>query len=186
MWKRLHQRLEILEFPHCKYLPKPASTALDEFEEKWDFQLPVSYREFVLLFGSGEIAEWFNIYAPGYRKPRRKDLGHFIRTFRKLFSERRVRRRWESPDRILRLIQFCDTHGGDYIGWDPEDVRDSAKHEYGIYIMPHSSGWCRPLASSFKEFIQDVCLGDGFEKFWDNEGKARPQVFSPALDTSRR
>ena len=55
------------------------------------------------------------------------------------------------------------------------DVRNAHTHDYGIYVLPRNSSTAqvKELAGSFREFIENVCLGHGFDRFggyWGEEG----------------
>jgi hypothetical protein len=65
----------------------------------------------------------------------------------------------EVAAQIRRLIFFCSLDGGEDIGWDPEDVRDSEAPEYGVYVLPRL-GPPVECAHSFEQFVFDICLGE--------------------------
>jgi hypothetical protein len=189
MWDSLRGRLEIWEDDDD--VPKPSPAALDAYEAATGFRLPESYRQFVLAFGPGELAEMFTIAAPGYPDNHDEDidLGRMTRGFRKRAGfERRSDEdlaTWhDDPRRAGRLVLFAKDIGPDYYGWDPEDVRDAEAHEYGIYALMHSDPRVLNLAGSFREFIEEYCLGKGWVSEvgheWPEEDPWPRMVFSPA------
>jgi hypothetical protein len=167
MWDSLRDRLEIWEDDDD--VPKPGTSALDAYEAATGFRLPESYSQFVLAFGPGELGGLFMIAAPGYpdHPDEDIDLGRMSRGFRKRAGfERRSDEDlagWhDDPRRARRLVLFAKDIGPDYYGWDPEDVRDTEAHEYGIYALMHSDPRVLNIAGSFREFIEEYCLGDGW------------------------
>src|SRR5262245_6755722 len=129
-WRSLYDRIAKV-YPTYRYVPKPTPQAIDEFEATAVFALPHSYREFIEVFGPGELSQRFQFHAPGYAKRNKiLDLSHFNQLFRecKAFFPKET-----MTNLIARQIVFCVTISGDWIGWDPQDVCDPVNHEYGIY-----------------------------------------------------
>jgi len=124
--------------------------------------LPASYRDFVQVFGPGEIAGYFIVFAPGYPNRRSGSLTHFIDVNRGKEIHEALIEVYDDEEFINRMLPFGSTIGGDLIVWDPDDVRDKRKQEYGVYILPDDQTKIVYLASSFQEFVEKVCLGDGF------------------------
>src|SRR5262249_36358493 len=67
VWSQLPRRLEIvvrqgraIEAPNEKRF----DTALDDYEARAAFRLPLPYREFVHWFGPGALSAWFQLAAP--------------------------------------------------------------------------------------------------------------------------
>jgi hypothetical protein len=159
--------LEIRELPagsRIKALPRPSDDDLNRYERESGFRLPLSYRAFVKVFGPGELGGDFRLRAPGYPDHPHADLGRsnaeiragLTKTFLSLFND---------PDRVARMVFFCAPGGGDWIGWDPEDIRDAELHEYGIYEIGDEE--MEKVADSFPQFIEEVCLGPGNYRTFD-------------------
>jgi hypothetical protein len=166
-WQRLYDSLEIRELPadsRIKALPKPSDEDLDLYERESGFLLPLSYRAFIKVFGPGELGGDFRLRAPGYPDDSHADLGRtnaeiragLTETFLSFFTD---------PERVARMVFFCAPGGGDWIGWDPEDVRDARLREYGIYEIGDEQ--MEKVADSFPQFIEEVCLGPGNDKTFD-------------------
>jgi hypothetical protein len=168
LWNELAGRLKIV-IPEGQELDAPAPAALDgaldDLERQAGFHFPESYRRFLHTFGPGELAGHFHIYAPipdGVFGPARE--------YYDIVNENEVIRdpegEWSDigdPELIPRLILFASTTDGGWLFWDPADVRDPQRHEYGVYgHAPENPGKVELVATSFKELITGVCLGKGF------------------------
>ena len=185
-WQKLYDAI-VKTYPSYQYVKKPNSETLDEFEIISGFQLPQSYRDFICIFGPGELGQRFRIHAPGYKRPNHNwDLWQFIKDYR--VWKRDFFNTYQA-EQHARLMVFCDTIGGDLIGWDPEDVRHRDNREYGIYFWPHNYREASLIATSFDVFIRDFCLGVGYFRFWKMEPEwdldDEQQSFSPASDLER-
>lgn len=192
MWKSLYQRLvtdeglELVRPPEEKI-----DAALKRIEGELGIRLPASYAAFIREFGPGEIGGYFRIYGPPI--PGFRDCGNDI------LEENRS---WRDPDGmwaesgdpklVARLVCFSTTIGGDACFWDPEDVRNSRTHEYGIYVLSRGSMdmKVRDAAGSFKEFVERHCLANEFVKIvgghgFDEAEGGPPQRFLPAWRTKK-
>jgi hypothetical protein len=193
MWKRLYQRLitdEGLELVRPSV--EKIDAALDRVEADLGIRLPAGYRAFIHQFGPGEIGGYFRIYGPpitGFR-----DYGNDILEENR--SWREPDGAWASsgdPKLVARPVCFSTTIGGDACFWDPEDVRNSRAHEYGIYVLSRGNMDMKveEAASSFKEFIEKHCLANEFVKIvggngWaEAEGGVPPQRFLAAWRTKK-
>ena len=171
-WQELLAKLEIRLQPGWTSLPRPSEDDLTQFESIHNFQLPTSYKSFIKLFGAGTLAFDFKLLAPACGESPRYNLQLFNQvtktgftpTFLQFFSD---------PDRVQRLVYFAVPESADLIGWDPEDVRDSDNHEYGIYELGASED-LELIAGSFSEFIHSFCLAET-----SDEGVSR-LVYEPA------
>lgn len=147
--------IQVKVMPDRVTLPK--KSALNQFEKEMDFPLPMSYRDFILQFGPGEIAGEIQIAAPGYPNHfDQVDLQRSIHRYRDFPEE--LLEKYSEPERALRLLVFAMTTNADMIGWDPEDIRDQGTHECGIYLIPHDGFEVQHIANSFQEFIDNYCL----------------------------
>ncbi len=159
-WAALKRTLTVPDFPNLKPLAKPTDETLDRYETTTGLRLPHSYRSFIKVFGPGKLAWDYQIAAPGFSEQGWVvDLVKFNAVPHQALREKRVLRQFKNPAQVQRLVFFCRPGDGDLVGWDPEDVRDRRRHEYGIY------GWGREdalgfVAASFTEFIEDICLSE--------------------------
>lgn len=136
--------------------PKPTQGNLDAFETEHGFKLPKSYRDFILVFGPGELGERLQIAAPGY-----PDLGGVVPwdldTRNKSLTLNSEERKLLEPELIQifdRLYFFGIEAGESWLGWDLNDVRDKKMHEYAIWrVVPRY----RPEfdTGSFKALIEN-------------------------------
>lgn len=186
MWDSLRDRLGIVEGDDV--VPRPSEPALDRYEAATGFKLPQSYRQFVRTFGPGELGQVFTVYSPGYPDSG-IDLGRMNQAFRKTASfdkrsDADPARSHDDPRRARRLVLFAHDIGPDYYGFDPEAVRDAEAHEYGIYAVMHSDPRVVNIAGSFREFIEEYCLGDGWVSEvgheWDEDDMGSRLVFTTA------
>lgn len=169
-WDPLIKRLKVYK---RNPVPPARPEALDEYEAANGFKLPESYRQFVLALGPGELGERFAIAAPGY--PRNKfhvDLTKLNRVVHELetLPEDQLREAVSDPQQFRRLVFFGRTSGADVYGWDPQDVRDPAGPEYGIYEAPRHDPVVVNVAGSFPEFVEKFCLGRGRKKTFEAAG----------------
>jgi len=144
---------------------------LDEYEKVNGFKFPTSYRDFIKIFGPGELGEEYVIRAPGYFQPEkstreqrfnlRTDLACFNDRIRNQPISEETINKYFSGDggQISRLVYFAETSIGELIGWDPCDVRSNDSLEYGIYILPRESDHLTLFVESFASFVQEVFFG---------------------------
>lgn len=165
-WRALYRSLEITDLEGTVPVSKPGLDAFAQFERDFSIELPLSYRGFISEFGPGELAGRFVFRAPGYPDfGRYADLAMFTEHWRSKLK------RHVQDQRIARMVYFCETTYGDFVGWDPLDVRDQSVCEYGIYVCVHERDTCDFLKGSFSEFINDICLGDGLPRFLGEDPK---------------
>jgi hypothetical protein len=193
MWKRLYQRLitdKGIEL--VRPAEEKVNAALKRVEGELGTRLPAGYVAFIHQFGPGEIGGYFRIHGPPI--PGFRDYGSDILEENR--SWREPDGAWASsgdPELVARLICFSSTIGGDACFWDPEDVRNSRAHEYGIYVLSRGSMDMKveEAASSFKEFVEEHCRANEFVKIvggrgWEEaEGGVPPQRFLPARRTKK-
>jgi hypothetical protein len=144
---------------------KPTPRDLDHFEQLRGLQFPDEYREFAQTFGPGKFGrdEWC-IYMPGIdweSEPDSLDIDYLYEWW--IHTQER--------ESNLKLILFCEKRYGsprkpaEYFGWNPEDVTDPDRHEYGIYRTYNESQLLAPktpptkVASTFREFVRSYALG---------------------------
>ncbi len=168
MWKRLQKKLTIKP-TYGTPVRKPRDSQLDRFEAEYEFKLPKSYREFVKLFGAGILDGYFRIYSPAH--------GGTVETLDLVAEWESMRENldWlanetfpESSPLLSRAVPFSGTINGDIIVWDPAEKTNSRSHEYTIYIIPRDIGEeITKVADTFREYIEDCCLGDKLAQLFD-------------------
>lgn len=178
-WGSFIETIDVRSAP----VPVPSDDILDQYERLSGFRLPSSYRGFLRTIGPGQCAYDFRIYSPGYGGlPKTFRLAAFNTFMRKRLTAE-VIQDFSDPGRVARLIFFAENSGGDLAGWDPEDIRDSAGHEYGIYLLLKGFDDTPLAAVSFSEFVQDVCFGRRFlELVGDTSDYIPERVFEAARD----
>jgi len=183
-WEALRQTLTICENTTLPTLPKPTDAELDRFERDTGFSLPKSYRAFAKVCGPGELAGDFHFTAPGYPKNERSDLAALNAIIRadeprgpnfETFIESFCR----DPEQVRRMVFFCGTGYGDWVGWDPEDVQDLVGREYGIYQW-HGKQPSK-VADSFAQFVEVFCLA---RPGLDAKRLRERRLFDPDVDLS--
>lgn len=196
-WQELLARLEIIGVPDSVSVPKSTSQTFIDFESMSRYRLPESYKSFMHVIGPGEIAEDYRIRGPGFALPGKSidivtfneqvDLSYFnerIRQKDRPVNETVVNRYFPADaERILRLIYFATNANGELVGWDPLDIRDEQKMEYGVYIKIQEFNCLSLLSDSFSAFVHEVCLGRGYQKILNDTTEypdLHPPVFRPA------
>ena len=178
MWKRLYRRLvtetgrDIIRPPERKI-----DAALRGAEAILGVRLPTQYKGFIRQFGPGTLADEFCILAPVVP-------GSGCSRYDLVGRQSEVRHPKTSywgqkgkPGLVARLICFCGTIGGLIIFWDPADVCNRRTWDYGIYFLPRNdqNAAVRELAGSFREFVEFVCLGRGFDRLGGYEDGSLPK-----------
>jgi len=158
MWKELYNELKIESSK--TNIPKTTSAMLDKLEESIHRKLPKSYREFMIIFGPGELAEYFRIYGPG-KKGGQADLIAFIEMNREIANVQIET--YGEEDFIKRMIPFSDTIGGDVIAWDPSTSNED-NDDYAIFMLPNDRNSIIKLSPDFEAFITKICLSTSFGK----------------------
>lgn len=162
MWQELSSTLT-LKKPDGTPVKKPTASGLSKFEAKHGLKLPASYREFIQIFGPGDLGAYFRIYAPGYPGTI-ADLDAFIEMIRDSEDIYIDTFGKKNAAFIRRMLPFSDTIGGDIIVWDPKTVSSGADHEYHVFMLPDDQETIVELAPDFKTFVLDTCLGPKFGK----------------------
>jgi hypothetical protein len=184
-WTALRRTLSIPDNLPAPPLAKPTDATLDRFEAETGFRLPHSYRSFIKVFGPGTLAWDYRIKAPGYPEQGEDvDLGTFNARIKQTLTKKQAWQQLADPTQARRVVFFCALGGGDLVGWDPEDIRDRRRREYGIY------SWGRKVAlefvaGSFTEFIADVCFSEANLRIppgYKEEELGTRREFIPAVD----
>jgi uncharacterized protein (TIGR02996 family) len=159
---------------------KRVRSAIRKFETDFGVPLPRSYKAYSLIFGPGEFGSYFRINVPDGRK-----LGDLAGDHHDIHD-------WEhgyesnQGQLLRRIIYFSNTIGGELIGWDPSAVRDSGESEYAIFHIERTYEAVE-IASSFPEFISEICLGGKLGDFIGGSGWDDPeQSFFPYRQKKQR
>jgi hypothetical protein len=183
-WIALYDSIPIKTCRRGKPLPKPTDQLIAAFEQRSHCKLPTGYKDYIKVFGPGELAWEYQILAPGYAdQGDLVDLELFNRKLHSVFTDDFLVHRAD-PDQVVRMLYFCRTGSGEAIGWDPLDVQDCISMEYGIYLLARDDRSLRKLADSYEDFIEDVCLGNENINIpgWD-EGELGPRrSFEPVCE----
>lgn len=174
MWKRLYNTLEIVG--EGNPLPKPEKQAISDLEKELHFKFPREYRKFLSVFGAGLLGGDILILSPGYPDHDVYDLKWRYEAIHINDDSWILKYKEDSPEFIRRIIPFATSFGGDRFFWDPEDVRDPQTHEYGIYNRPRHDDNFFLVATAFRKFVLDICLG---KKLYNWEGEVE-MTFRPA------
>lgn len=157
VWDDLEKRLAVRYTSDGKHR-KPKPKDLDRYEKESGFRLPDDYREFALTFGPGTFGRGWQFSTPGFSKTKSHvdlaTLNHFFQM--------------QKGDLNQSFVRFCgkeDFHG--WFAWNPEDVTDPAKHEYGIYLLMDDPPV--KVASTFREFVMFYAMGGGFHEYEGQE-----------------
>src|SRR5262245_52672134 len=120
-WSSLYRSLQIKEYPGRRRIRQPTDLDLDKFESSTRFKLPVSYREFIKVFGPGTLGVFFRIAAPGYSSEGDPiDLAAFNSSFKGTnpHDKSRWRRAYgDDAARVERMVMFALTDAVETIGW---------------------------------------------------------------------
>lgn len=165
MWNELKDACKQPEMPYDGYsfVPPPLPDTLAAFEASCGLKLPSTYREFVLLFGAGELSGLFRIAAP-MDVDSRYELGRFNAELHGKDDERLLDH-FGLGERTLNVIFFAATGGGVLFGWLTDEVTDAVTHEYAVYEFAES-GEMRRVADTFWDFINDYVLRPTANHTW--------------------
>lgn len=159
----------------CQPVPLPLES-LNALENRTGFRLPRSYREFCRVFGGGELSDCYQILIPDaphetYDIEKRNLLFHDSREYNAYSPD---------PEQYERGYIFAQDIGRGIYFWDPQEITDDRRNEYGIYGV--FEGWeTKRLADTFGEFIIDLCLGERHRELYDDQPK---RFYSPYLNAT--
>lgn len=131
---------------------------LDDFETQSGFKLPITYRNFCNVFGSGTLCDLFEVAVPGYTGKRVSSFD--LLQLHKWAREARVEYDEYCPNvcQFERAFFFArDIISGIHVFWDLEEIIDLETYEYCIYCL-HRDWEIVRLADNFWQFAVDVCL----------------------------
>jgi hypothetical protein len=172
-WERLYAQLAAHYDPSEKTVPKPAPSDLVAFEKQFCITLPNRYKQFILVFGAGELnvvaGEEDNALVNTFRflSSNCPDGSYDMIAFNAAFQVRCQKdpvflSRLDNPNLISRLVFFATNDSGDYFGWDPEERSSSRPLEYSIHWWPRGNYATEFLSPSFLDFMDRICKGDAF------------------------
>ena len=169
-WKAFAKRLTIVDG-----VPRPVSDRLITIcERRLRVSLPASYRAYCKVLGAGRLAKFVEIAVPGGGRDRADDyfnLAKLNQTKPMDYEEYAA-----DPGQVTRSVVFGDSGCRETFFWDPQDITDRRRHEYGIYVR--FEDWqTRRLADTFCEFICDVVLGERHREMYIKG--PLPHVFEP-------
>jgi hypothetical protein len=156
---------------------------LDAFEARAGVKLPPSYRDFVQLFGPGQLAGWFTIAAPlGAARQEAEhlkwaDLEWWRDYWQGLATEHRP---WVDPAKMRRLVFFSEEESGPWFAWDPQDQTPGQPGEYRVHLRERIEVDTEVVADSFEEFVTGFCFSETpVVDPEDPESRAHPHYFQP-------
>lgn len=180
-WSALAGGISIVSSPND--VPKPTLEDCTEAEASLGITLPSSYKEFITVFGAGDLAKEFQLFAPNCPNMR-YDLVSVNRDVREqLVKDNLAENYSDDPAQTLRLVIFARNFDSDEFGWDSAQVTLSKESEYKVYLLPRLLGANEYYTDTFEEFVLELCLGELYCKYrnvesWDLGGERR--VFEPA------
>src|SRR5262245_197191 len=169
MWRKLFDQCEHIEtaYDGYKFAPKPTAVLLDQFEKTRGLSLPTSYRQFVTMFGPGELAGLYRIAAP---MP--IPTGHGLAAFDRNLPG-------EPDDRLLetfgpqevtgKLVFFGASGGGDFFGWMTDEETDRKANEYAIYRFDFAP--MKRICKSFEDWVKNYVMKANRARRWTPEYK---------------
>lgn len=123
--------------------------------------LPPSYVVFMTRFGPGMLAGYFSMRGMVARKSGMSlpQLFELYRDNLDVYVDQ-----FGQKALLKRILPFCDTIGGDIIGWDPGVPGKAAQGaaEFPVLMLPDGGKSVVRLADSFDRFVMDVALSKAF------------------------
>jgi len=158
-------RIKIVRSSDWQYVQPASEQDLSRFEAESGMSFPDNYRELAGSVGPGSLANFFVFLTP-YAELADLDLVAFNLQQQQKWKQANAQAgRCRHLPQLQRMVCFCTNYMQQMFAWDPQDVTDADAHEYGIYFV--SSRLERKperVAGTFDEFIQEYCLGGGYEK----------------------
>jgi hypothetical protein len=156
MWSKVLQTLSIVGGE----LGPVSQSDLDQFETETGFKLPKSYRDFCTLLGPGTLAHPGNyrIVAPKANGGQMEELRRFNRFAHDCNQECELY--CQNPEQVKRAWFFGTDIGTSWFFWDSVETTNPKNYEYSVFVLYRDYDVER-LASSFWEFVNDICLESG-------------------------
>jgi len=170
-WKSLLDRMTIDD--ECGSLKPATLKNLKDIERRLGITLPKSYLDYCATFGAGQIDERYRISIPGLAK---RGFGMYdLEKLHKDMHENEYEIYLADPTQYHRSIVFATTERRDTLFWDPQDVTDADRCEYGIWVLQEDFVIHR-LCDTFWELVNEICLGNRHDEL----GMGPPEfVFCP-------
>lgn len=171
-WTELYHKIEITAPSYAIDVQRPTHQTIGEFERESGIALPESYKQFVMLFGPGQLANDVSIRVPNCVSANPvasrcslnyiMDLATWNRELRSegQLDENRVISLYKNPQLILRVLFFADNLAGDLFGWDPENPIPNSDGEYPIYVLRREDYEILEHKRSYPAFIFETVLFD--------------------------
>jgi hypothetical protein len=157
---------------HGEITPLPTDDLLSTYESQTGFALPTDYKTFVKQFGVGELANFYQIFAPVNQSAPVNNQDIF--TFNQLARRRPVRLNSYNNLTITdMLILFASSGGGDWFGWNSLELQSQLKYEYSIYYLGRDTTELSMVSLSFVDFLEICCR----RSLWDERGRTEDWSF---------
>jgi hypothetical protein len=138
---------------------------LSDFESQYNIILPIEYKEYCQVFGTGQFGEFMDIVCPSNRLIEvSNNLLNSIRSAADDIPKSRANYLAISIDAIMDLLDSAFVFGGyddSIVLWDLRTYQED-DHSYDIYwaLSEDFMGDIYKVGRSFFEFIRDFCLGE--------------------------
>ena len=158
-WQSLLDQIEIIETPDGSEFW--SQEEFSEFENETGIILPVEYKEFCQVFGTGEFSSFIGIYCPNLQ------FSNFcLKAIKDQLAELPNSRHGRIIDReaLIKLFNSAFVFGSEpssiSIFWDLRSYKE-VDDSYDIYWASSDSfnGDIYKLGRDFYEFISEFCLG---------------------------
>jgi hypothetical protein len=153
-WKSLLDRMTIDD--ECGSLKPATLKNLKQIEQRLGITLPKSYLDYCTTFGPGDIDGCYRISVPGFTK--RGFDSYDLEKLNKHMHDNEYDVYFPGPNQYQRSIVFANTARRDTLFWDPQDVTDADRSEYGIWVLQEDFV-IRRVCDTFWELINEICLG---------------------------
>jgi len=153
-WQSLHEEFVFIPV-EGNPAPPPTVAELDRFEAEFKFRLPASYREFIQVFGTGDLL--FGGTDVSILGPYTRNNDYNIKNENLFLDPEIMRNEGEEglyPVRWERSFHFANSSLGDHFQFDPKVVTDADNSEYEIIALIRGDEDVTPLARTFREFIE--------------------------------
>ncbi len=157
-WRALYTTLVIRDGGHYPIL-RTTPGLMAAFEREMGFTLPAGYKGLMEVFGPGELTFDHWILAPLGEADSDNSMS--------LAWLGAIMRVHALPNRSLhdgplagRIVWFCRTGGRRSYGWDPLAFTEADTGECAIYELSEYGGAVNHVADTFREFIEEVILGE--------------------------
>lgn len=181
-WADFYRSLAV-DVPFGTPVPKPTPAQLDEYERRVGRKLPKSYRAFITVFGPGSFSSMLQIAAPGYRYLDSTcdiDIANESYTYNK--DDMSIPGiAIEDNSRLSRLWFFGIEGCRNYLGWDPDDIRNVSESEYGIYRVVSACD-VKLVATTFRQLVEDTCtVLFAEDETYDEDELGPKRAYEPAV-----